>query len=48
MTNGANFSGKNRFLVGISIDGPRELHDACRTDKAGKGTFNRAMQGLAS
>jgi len=38
---------KNRFLVGISIDGPRELHDACRTDVAGKGTFNRVMQGLA-
>jgi uncharacterized protein len=38
---------KNRFLVGISIDGPRELHDACRTDAAGKGTFDRVMQGLA-
>jgi uncharacterized protein len=36
-----------RFLVGISIDGPRELHDACRTDAAGKGSFDRVMQGLA-
>jgi uncharacterized protein len=42
-----DFFRKNRFLVGISIDGPRELHDACRTDTAGKGTFDRVMQGLA-
>jgi len=41
------FFRKNRFLVGISIDGPRELHDACRTDAAGRGTFDRVMQGLA-
>ena len=41
------FFKKNRFLIGISLDGPRELHDACRTDAAGKGTFNRVMQGLA-
>ena len=41
------FFRKNRFLVGISIDGPRELHDACRTDKGGKGTFDRVMKGLA-
>ena len=41
------FFKKNRFLVGISIDGPRELHDACRTDAAGKGSFDRVMQGLA-
>jgi len=41
------FLKKNRFLVGISIDGPQELHDACRTDAAGKGSFDRVMQGLA-
>ena len=42
------FFKKNRFLVGISIDGPRELHDACRTDPAGKGSFDRVMRGLLS
>jgi uncharacterized protein len=42
-----SFFKKNRFLIGISLDGPRELHDACRTDAAGKGTFDRVMQGLA-
>jgi len=41
------FFKKNHFLVGISIDGPRELHNACRTDAAGKGSFDRVMQGLA-
>jgi uncharacterized protein len=41
------FFRKIRFLVGISIDGPRELHDACRTDASGTGSFDRVMQGLA-
>ncbi len=41
------FFKKNRFLVGISLDGPEELHDACRTDAAGNGSFNRAMRGLS-
>ena len=36
----------NGFLIGISIDGPRELHDAYRVDKKGEGTFDRVMQGL--
>jgi len=34
------------YLVGISIDGPRELHDAYRVDKGGKPTFDRVMRGL--
>jgi uncharacterized protein len=41
------FLRKNQFLVGISLDGPRELHDACRIEAAGKGTFDRVMKGLA-
>jgi uncharacterized protein len=41
-----DFFRKNNFLIGISIDGPRELHDAFRTDKSGKGTFDRVMHGL--
>ena len=35
-----------RFLVGISIDGPAALHDAYRVDKGGKPTFARVMAGL--
>jgi len=41
------FFQKNRFLVGISIDGPRDLHNICRTDAAGNGTFDRVMKGLS-
>jgi uncharacterized protein len=34
------------FLIGISLDGPRELHDIYRVDKGGKPTFDRVMGGL--
>lgn len=34
------------FLVGISIDGPRDLHDRYRLDLHGRGTFDRVMKGL--
>jgi uncharacterized protein len=40
------FLKENDFLVGISIDGPRELHDAYRVDKGGKGSFDHVMRGL--
>lgn len=32
--------------VGVSIDGPREMHDANRVTRSGKGTFDRAMRGV--
>ena len=40
------FLARNRFLVGLSIDGPEELHDAYRVDKGGQPTFARVMRGL--
>lgn len=40
------FLKEHGFLVGISIDGPRELHDAYRVDKGGAPTFARVMRGL--
>lgn len=40
------FLAENRFLVGLSIDGPRELHDTYRVDKKERPTFDRVMQGL--
>jgi uncharacterized protein len=40
------FLRKHKFLVGISIDGPRHLHDLHRHDKQGGPTFDRVMQGL--
>ena len=38
------FFAKNNFLIGLSLDGPRELHDAYRVDKTGKPTFDRVMR----
>ena len=35
---------KGRFLVGLSVDGTREFHDAKRRDAAGKGTYDRVME----
>ncbi|MDY7102163.1 MAG: anaerobic sulfatase maturase [Actinomycetota bacterium] len=34
------------FLVGLSLDGPRRLHDAHRVNKRGGGTFDDVMAGL--
>jgi uncharacterized protein len=42
----AAFFKANDFLVGISIDGPPEMHDAYRVDKGGKPTFERVKRGL--
>lgn len=39
------FFKKHNFLIGLSIDGPRHLHDSYRVDKRGKGTFDRVMRG---
>jgi len=43
----AAFLREHGFLVGISIDGPRELHDAYRVNKGGAGSFDQVMSGLA-
>ena len=43
----AKFFAEHNFLVGVSIDGPRELHDAYRVNKGGKGSFDQVMSGLA-
>jgi uncharacterized protein len=40
------FFKENNFLIGLSLDGPRQLHDAYRVDKAGRPTFDRVMRGL--
>jgi len=40
------FLAVNKFLVGLSIDGPEELHDVYRVDKGGQPTFKRVMRGL--
>jgi uncharacterized protein len=40
------FLAAEKFLIGLSIDGPRELHDQYRVDKGQKPTFDRVMRGL--
>ena len=42
----AQFLHDNHFLIGISIDGPRELHDTFRQDKGGGATFDKVMRGI--
>jgi uncharacterized protein len=42
-----NFLAEHRFLVGVSIDGPRELHDEYRTDKGGCPTFDKVLEGIS-
>ncbi|MFP4106983.1 MAG: anaerobic sulfatase maturase, partial [Phycisphaerae bacterium] len=41
-----DFLAEHEFLVGISIDGPAQWHDAFRKDHAGKGSYHRAWAGL--
>ncbi len=36
----------NNFLVGLSLDGPKEFHDAHRQDKGGHGTFDRVIKAV--
>ena len=40
------FLSEHDFLVGLSIDGPMELHDHHRVDKGGRPTFDKVMAGL--
>ena len=39
----AAFLKENRFLVGLSIDGPRALHDPYRVNKGGAPTFDKVV-----
>ncbi len=41
----AAFFKANNYLVGLSIDGPRAMHDAYRIDKRGKGSFDDVVRG---
>mgnify|MGYP002857305578 CR=1 FL=1 len=37
---------RHGFLVGISIDGPKDIHDRYRKDKGRAGTFDRVIRGI--
>lgn len=40
------FLKENNFLVGISIDGPQEIHDLHRPTKAGTTSFDKVIKGI--
>jgi uncharacterized protein len=39
------FLSRERFWVGLSLDGPRELHDTCRVTRDRRPTFDAALRG---
>lgn len=41
------FLAKNRFSVGLSLDGPREIHDLYRRTRQGLGSHDAALRGYA-
>jgi len=41
----AKFFAENDFLVGLSIDGAKHVHDSLRIDMQGKGTHLRCLEG---
>lgn len=43
----ADFFRANDFLIGISIDGPADIHDKFRKDKGGQPTFNKVMHAVS-
>jgi uncharacterized protein len=38
---------KNKVGLGVSLDGPRDVHDSNRVDRAGRGTFDQVMKGIS-
>lgn len=41
----AAFLKQNNYLIGVSIDGPRAMHDAFRVTKKGEGSFDDVIRG---
>jgi uncharacterized protein len=42
-----SFFKQSDFLVGVSIDGPKDIHDAFRVNRAGESMFDRTMAGIS-
>lgn len=43
----ARFFRENEFLIGVSLDGPKDVHDCYRAGKGGGSTFERVVKGIA-
>lgn len=41
-----DFFKENDFLIGVSLDGPREFHDQVRCYHTGKGSYEEVMRGI--
>lgn len=41
----AVFFKEHHFLIGLSQDGPKAMHDVYRVDKGGQGSFDQVMRG---
>jgi uncharacterized protein len=44
----AEFFAHNKFAVGVSVDGPQQIHDRQRVTRSGKGTYSKVMRGVES
>lgn len=42
----ADFFAENQWHLGVSLDGPREVHNTYRITATGKGSFDRVMRGI--
>ncbi len=42
------FFKEHNFLIGLSVDGPQDIHDTYRLNKGGQGTFRQVMRGWES
>ena len=42
------FLKQHNFLIGLSVDGPKPVHDTYRVNKGGAGTFDQVMRGHAA
>jgi len=42
----AAYLAENQFSILVSIDGPKRIHDKHRVDKRGRGSYDRAINGL--
>jgi uncharacterized protein len=40
------FFKQHEFFIGVSLDGPREVHDQYRKDRKGRSTFDEVMRGV--
>ncbi len=42
----AQFFARENFLIGVSIDGPKDIHDSMRRNTAGEPTFDKVLAGI--